>query len=81
MTLGRKTGGGSRKGKPNKATETVRALARHFVDDPAYRAALKARLEAGTAGTMEATLWAYAYGRPTLISEDGEVPTSITITF
>lgn len=79
---GTKTGGGSRKGKPNKATAGIREIARGFVDDPVYRAALKARLEAGTAGTMEVTLWAYGYGRASADSGDGAtLPAIITITF
>jgi hypothetical protein len=79
---GTKTGGGSRKGKPNKATMGIRELARGFVDDPVYRAALKARLEAGTAGSMEQLLWQFAYGKPLALSEDGRsLPVDITITF
>jgi hypothetical protein len=80
MAKGRKTGGRTR-GTPNKSTVGIREIARSFVDDPAYRAALKVRLENGTAGTMEPTLWAYAYGRPLVESGDGTLPMSITITF
>ena len=78
---GTKTGGGSRKGKPNKATAGIRELARGFVDDPAYRDALRERLLAGEAGSMELWLWQHAYGKPTITSTDGEVPVSITIHF
>ena len=81
MAKGRKTGG-RRPGSRNKATDGIREIARSFVDDPGYREALKARLEAGTAGTMEQILWAYGYGRPALDSPaDGTLPTSITIHF
>ena len=82
---GTKTGGGSRKGRPNKDTaqrrNDIRAIARSFIDDPDYREALKERLKAGTAGSMEQTLWFYGYGRVPPSAEDGEVPTAITIHF
>lgn len=83
---GIKTGGGSRKGKPNKDTALrradVRAMARGFIEDPAYLAALKARLEAGTAGSMESLLWTYGFGRAGADSAgDGTTPISITIHF
>lgn len=78
---GTKTGGGSRKGKPNKNTAAVQAIARAFVDDPEYRAALRGRLLEGTAGSMEVTLWAYAYGRPAITSGEGELPVRIEIHF
>jgi hypothetical protein len=82
MAYGRKTGGGSRKGKPNKATVGIRTLARSFVDDPAYQEALRARLLEGTAGGMEQLLWSYAFGKPPLTSDDGTaLPVSVTITF
>jgi hypothetical protein len=78
-----KTPGSGRKvGTSNKATLTVRALARSFVDDPAYQEALRARLLDGTAGSMESLLWGYAYGRVPVLSDDGDqARTSITITF
>ena len=37
MTQGRKTGGGSRKGIPNKATRDIRAVFRAFVEHNAER--------------------------------------------
>lgn len=74
--------GGRQKGTRNHITDGIREIARGFIDDPVYRAALKARLEAGTAGTMESLLWGYGYGKPALDhAADGSVPTSITITF
>ena len=74
--------GGRKQGSRNKATAGIREIARGFVDDPTYRAALKARLEAGTAGTMETLLWHYGHGRPAPDgANDGALPTSITITF
>jgi hypothetical protein len=81
MAKGRKTGG-RQPGSRNKATHGIQEIARGFVDDPAYRAALKVRLENGTAGTLEGILWAYAYGRPVAENPaDGALPTSITIHF
>lgn len=37
MAAGKKTGGGSRKGKPNKATAQARAAIAQFVDGNAHR--------------------------------------------
>lgn len=74
--------GGRKPGSRNKATAGIREIARSFVDDPDYRAALKVRLETGTAGSMEATLWAYGYGRPAVdASGEGQTPTAITSHF
>lgn len=85
MPRGSKPGeyrGGRKKGTPNKATAGIREIARGFIDDPVYRAALKARIEAGTAGQMEQLLWHYGYGRPVVeMPEDGSTPTSIVIHF
>jgi hypothetical protein len=74
-------GSGRKPGSRNKVTEGIREIARGFVDDPVYRAALKARLENGTAGTMETTLWAYAYGRVPVSSDEGGIPVAITVHF
>jgi hypothetical protein len=74
--------GGRKPGSRNKATLGIREIARGFVDDPVYRAALKARLEAGTAGQMEQLMWAYGYGRPLVDGTgDGQIPIHITIAF
>jgi hypothetical protein len=74
--------GGRKPGVPNKSSETIRTIARSFVDDPVYRAALRERLIAGEAGAMESLLWQLGYGKPSLTSaEDGAVPTSITVHF
>ena len=60
--------GGRRKGTPNKRTAEQRAevgvIARHLVDDPAYRATVADRMIKGTAGSLEVLLWHYAYGKP-----------------
>ena len=74
--------GGRQKGTRNHVTDGIREIARGFIDDPVYRAALKARLEAGTAGTMESLLWHYGHGKPALDhAADGALPTAITIHF
>jgi hypothetical protein len=57
--------GGRPKGALNRATLEIRALARSLVEDPTYLAALRRRLAAGKAGSLEPLLFAYAYGRPT----------------
>ena len=71
--------GGRAKGTRNHITDDIRAIARGFVDDPVYRAALKARLEAGTAGPMELRLWDYGHGLPARDLEGG-TPLPVTIT-
>jgi hypothetical protein len=55
---------GNHLGTKHKATQEVREASRRLVEDPIYRANLKARLDAGTAGPMETLLWKYAYGEP-----------------
>lgn len=56
---------------PNKATQDAKAFAREVTDSPEYRSALAARLKAGTAGQMEALLWAYGHGKPVERVEQG----------
>ena len=52
-------------GTPNRATVEVRGACAALVEDPTYRARLKARLVAGDlAPAVEAMLWHYAYGKP-----------------
>ena len=55
--------GGRIKGTPNKATVEARELARNLLGTK-YQERLKQRLLAGEAGSMEALLWLYAFGRP-----------------
>lgn len=75
-------GSGRKPGSRNQATAEVQAIARSFVDDPAYRAALRERLQNGTAGAMEPLLWQLGYGKPVATSAAGHLmPTQITITF
>lgn len=62
---GHRGSGGRPKGARNRATLEIRALARSLVEDPTYLAALRHRLAAGKAGSLEPLLFAYAYGRPT----------------
>ena len=74
--------GGRKPGSRNLANRGVRELARGFLDDPDYLAALKDRLMSGTAGAVELRLWDYGYGRPVPDSGDGAaLLTSITIRF
>ena len=84
MPRGSKPGehrGGRKAGTPNKATAEVRAIARSFVDDPAYREMLKLRLQNGTAGPMEQVLWAYGYGKPTEPRDGSTLPVRIIVEF
>ena len=75
-------GSGRKRGTPNKVRALSREIARQFVDDPQYRAALRQRLLDGTAGSMEQLLWQYGYGRPAVTSDDGAtLPVAITIHF
>ena len=55
--------GGRTKGTLNKATVEARELARDLLG-PKYQERLRQRLQAGEAGSMEALLWQYAFGRP-----------------
>jgi len=50
----------------------VREVCNQLVNDPEYREALRRRLINGTAGMMEAIIWAYAYGRPVARVETGQ---------
>jgi len=49
---------------PAKATRDIKAWARGMLEDPDYRASLKARLASGQAGQVEALLYHYGYGKP-----------------
>jgi hypothetical protein len=62
---GHRGAGGRPKGALNRATVEIRAFARGLLEDPAYIAALRRRLLAGTAGQIELLLFGYAYGRAT----------------
>jgi hypothetical protein len=74
--------GGRKPGSRNKATAGIREIARSFIDDPDYRAALKVRIANGTAGPIETLMWHYAHGRPLVdASGDGQIPVAITIHF
>ncbi len=57
-------GPGRPKGAENKRTKEARELARKFATDKIYQTRLLERLRAGEAGSMEAILWYYAYGKP-----------------
>lgn len=60
----RPTNGGRPKGALGKATREIRTFAQSLLEDPAYVAALRVRLEKGTAGPIEPLLFAYGYGQP-----------------
>ena len=55
---------GRPKGVPNKVTREAKEVCGRIIDDPKYRAALRKRMIEGTAGAMEAVVWAYAKGKP-----------------
>ncbi len=57
-------GPGRPKGAENKRTKEARELARKFATDKIYQKRLLERLRAGEAGSMEVTVWYYAYGKP-----------------
>ncbi len=61
---GHRGAGGRPKGSLNRATIEIRDVARRLVEDRLYQKNLLIRLRKGTAGPMEAVVWAYAYGRP-----------------
>ena len=58
-------------GTRNRATVEAREFANKVIDDGVYREALRRRMIAGTAGAMEALVWAYAKGRPVERVEQG----------
>jgi len=55
---------GRQPGSRNRATVEAREFAKQLIDDDEYRAALRRRMIRGTAGAIEAVIWAYAYGKP-----------------
>lgn len=83
MALGRKTGGGSRKGRPNKRTLDGEAYARAIVEDAQVQAQLLKQAQAGILPTeILKTLLAYAFGKPVEVVESGDSDThTIQITF
>jgi len=84
MARGLKTGGGSRKGSPNKRTIDGEAYARAIVEDPLVRAKMLAMAQDGTLPIELAKLfYAYAYGKPYEVPLDGDsdAPRTITLQF
>lgn len=62
---GGKPGPGRPKGLLNKTTQAAQDFARGIVESADYRAALQAKVRAGTlAPAVESMLWHYAYGKP-----------------
>jgi hypothetical protein len=56
--------GGRPVGSMTAKTREAKSICKNLVDDPEYRASLRKRLIAGTAGPMEVLVWHYAHGRP-----------------
>jgi hypothetical protein len=83
MALGRKTGGGSRKGRPNKRTVDGEAYARAIVEDDTVRAQILSMARDGSLSPeLVKTFLAYAFGKPVEAIESGDSDTrSITINF
>ena len=61
---GRIKTGGRTAGTPNRTTVDVRGLARGLVDNKSYLDSLGRRLRSGSAGSIEALIWHYAFGKP-----------------
>ena len=65
MARGTKTGGGSRKGSPNKRSVDGERYARALIDDPTVRATLLQQAQAGELPPALMQLFlAYAFGKP-----------------
>ena len=62
---------GRRPGTRRRVTIEAQLAATQIVDDEEYRAALRQRMIAGSAGAIEALLWLYAYGKPVERVETG----------
>ena len=62
---------GRRPGSRNRATLEAREFAKRLIDDDDYRAALRQRMIAGTAGAVEPLMWFYSYGKPVERVETG----------
>lgn len=63
---------GRRPGTRRRVTIEAQLAAAQIVDDPDYRAALRQRMIAGTAGAMEPLMWFYAKGKPVERVEQGQ---------
>jgi uncharacterized protein YbjT (DUF2867 family) len=83
MALGRKTGGGSRKGRPNKRTIDGEAYARAIVEDATVRAQILSMARDGSLSPeLVKTFLAYAFGKPVEVVDSGDSDTrTIQITF
>jgi len=84
MALGRKTGGGSRKGRRNKRTIDGEAYARAIVEDTAVRARILAMAQDGSLSPeLVKVFLSYAFGKPVEVVESGDsdTPRTIQITF
>lgn len=63
---------GRRPGTRRRVTIEAQHAAAQIVDDPEYRAALRERMIAGTAGAIEGLMWFYAKGKPVERVEQGQ---------
>jgi len=81
MAHGRKTGGGSRKGRPNKRTLDGQAYARAIVEDPQGRGRLLTDFQQGTLPPpILLYLLQMAYGKPyEVIPNAGSADTTPTL--
>jgi hypothetical protein len=81
---GTKTGGGSRKGRPNKRRLDGERYARQIVEDPTVMATFLKQAQAGEmSADLVKTLFSYAFGKPVEVVESGDsdTPRTIQITF
>jgi hypothetical protein len=84
MARGIKTGGGSRKGRPNKRHLDGERYARAIMEDPAVIATLLKQAQDGLmSADLAKTLLSYAFGKPIEVVDngDGDSPRSVTISF
>jgi hypothetical protein len=84
MARGKKTGGGSRKGRPNKRHLDGERYARAIMEDPTViETLLKQARDGVMSSDLAKTLLSYAYGKPIEVegSGDSDSPRSVTITF
>jgi hypothetical protein len=73
MALGRKTGGGSRKGRPNKRHLDGERYARAIMEDPTVIATLLKQAQDGVmSADLAKTLLSYAFGKPIEVVDSGD---------
>jgi hypothetical protein len=70
---------GRPKGSRNKRTLAIGEFCQSLLEDPAYRAGLRARLQKGKAPHLEPLLYHYAYGKPKDLGEGGDTHYHINV--